>query len=81
MYKAKIPIMSNPDALPYTDPEDIRRSLTSNLWNTALFYPCVLKTVDEGCRTFVEGNEVKTVVKIVSGIMKYKKMLDETICE
>ena len=78
---AKIPILSNPDAEPYTSPEELRASLTNNLYCRALFYPCVKHVMDNGANAYVEGNEKKVTLRIVEGILKYKEALDKVVLE
>ena len=81
VFKAQIPIISNSTAQAITDPEDVKESLTNNVYSPGLFYPSIIKTLDDDCKTFLESNENKTTIKIVAGIMKYKSMMDQVVLE
>lgn len=46
-----------------------------------MFYPSIIKTLNDDCKAFLESNENKTTVKIVAGIMKYKSIMDQVVLE
>jgi [acyl-carrier-protein] S-malonyltransferase len=73
--KTKIPVISNVDALPATEPERIKENLARQVTSSVLWVDCVNYMIKEGVTTFYEFGPKKVLAGMIKKIDRNVKVI------